>query len=247
MESFGRHLQRQRELRGIRLEEISRATRISRRFLEYMENDRWDELPGGVFPRAFVRQYASTLGLDVEKTVAEFVFARQASAPPPVTSPKSMDRRSWVVLAVGFLLFAAILIPRLRNPSASSLTPADSTPAMTVSPTPRSREVYSASLTADRNLQMTIEATADCWIEARVDGQVILNRVLIHGEATEIKAAGEIRLSVGNAGGLIFTINDQPGLPLGRDGEVKRDILITRENLPSLVQSGEKSPGSVSS
>ena len=66
----------------------------------------------------------------------------------------------------------------------------------------------------------------------RADGQTVLNRVLAGGETATFEAHGEIVLSVGNAGGLAFRVNDRPGVPLGRRGEVKRNIVITRENLP---------------
>ena len=52
---FGEHLKREREMRGVSLEEVSAATRISPRFLEAIENEKWDELPGGVFNRGFIR------------------------------------------------------------------------------------------------------------------------------------------------------------------------------------------------
>ena len=55
---FGEHLKREREMRGVTLEEISAATRISTRFLEALENEHWEELPGGVFNRGFIRSVA---------------------------------------------------------------------------------------------------------------------------------------------------------------------------------------------
>src|ERR687888_1210818 len=75
MASFGDSLRRERELRGVELREVAEATKISIRFLQALENDRIDVLPGGIFPRAFVRQYASYLGLNPDRTVAEFVYA----------------------------------------------------------------------------------------------------------------------------------------------------------------------------
>ena len=74
MSSFGETLRRERELRGIDLREVAEATKISVRFLQALENDRVDVLPGGIFPRAFVRQYANYLGLDPERTVADFLY-----------------------------------------------------------------------------------------------------------------------------------------------------------------------------
>ena len=63
-DTFGESLKREREMRGVTLEEISAATRIATRFLRAIENEEWDQLPGGVFNRGFVRAVARYLGLD---------------------------------------------------------------------------------------------------------------------------------------------------------------------------------------
>ena len=92
MASFGENLRRERELRGIDLREIAEATKISIRFLQALEQDRLDILPGGLFPRAFVRQYAKHLGLDAERLVAEFVYAQSGDGPTepaPMPAPRS--------------------------------------------------------------------------------------------------------------------------------------------------------------
>lgn len=70
--TFGEHLRREREMRGVSLEEISTATRISTRFLNALETEDWDRLPGGVFNRGFVRAVAHYLGLDEEAMLAEY-------------------------------------------------------------------------------------------------------------------------------------------------------------------------------
>jgi cytoskeleton protein RodZ len=87
-----------------------------------------------------------------------------------------------------------------------------------------------------KGLTLELRAQQMCWVEVFVDGRSVLNRVLSAGETTRLEATQEIRLSVGNAGGLALSVNNQPGLPLGRAGEVRKNIVITRENLPSLVQ-----------
>lgn len=86
-DSFGESLRRERELRGVTLEEISVATRIATRFLKAIEDERWDVLPGGVFNRGFVRAMARYIGLDEENTVAEYVLAVSESAPAVTSSP----------------------------------------------------------------------------------------------------------------------------------------------------------------
>src|SRR5215213_6947155 len=82
MATFGENLRRERELRGIELREMAEATKISIRFLQALEQDRVDILPGGMFQRAFVRQYARYLGLDPERLVAEFVYAHGGETVP---------------------------------------------------------------------------------------------------------------------------------------------------------------------
>ena len=102
--TFGEHLKREREMRGVSLDEISTATRIGTRFLEAMENEQWERLPGGVFNRGFVRAVARFLGLDEENLVAEYALAAQdrtdlAAAtlrtPPPSTNGR---RPLWLVV-----------------------------------------------------------------------------------------------------------------------------------------------------
>ena len=73
--TFGEHLKREREMRGVSLDEISAATRIGTRFLQAIENEQWDQLPGGVFNRGFIRAMAHYLGLDEEIIVAEYALA----------------------------------------------------------------------------------------------------------------------------------------------------------------------------
>ena len=61
-------------MRGVSLEEISVATRIAPRFLEALENEQWEQLPGGVFNRGFIRSVARYLGLDEDNLVAEYAL-----------------------------------------------------------------------------------------------------------------------------------------------------------------------------
>ena len=49
MGSFGERLQREREMRGITLDEIAEATKIGTRSLRALESEEFDKLPGGVF------------------------------------------------------------------------------------------------------------------------------------------------------------------------------------------------------
>jgi cytoskeleton protein RodZ len=69
VENFGSYLKHERELRGIPLEEISGATKIHIRFLQALEENQFDELPGEVFVKGYIRSYANIIGADVEEVL----------------------------------------------------------------------------------------------------------------------------------------------------------------------------------
>ena len=79
-ESVGHMLRRERELRGVTLVEVANATRIIRGHLEALEEDRLDDLPGGVFTRGFLRNYADYLGLDPEAVLLHALEQQQRMA-----------------------------------------------------------------------------------------------------------------------------------------------------------------------
>jgi cytoskeleton protein RodZ len=243
MASFGENLRRERELRGVSLREIADATKISVRFLKALEEDRVDLLPGGLFPKAFVRQYARHLGLDAERYVAEFLYVAGERPPaPPTVLPAEQRPLPRGLIFFGIVVAAGVVLSLKLGggaPDRSSrrVNQAESGPP---APAPAEPESVSAPLatavSTPDGLVLTLKAQQDCWVEARADGQTVLNRVLTGGETATLEAHGQIVLSVGNAGGLAFRVNDRPGVPLGKSGEVKRNIVINRDNLPSLVQ-----------
>src|SRR5262245_13045946 len=73
MASFGEELRRERELRDISLKEIAEATKISIKFLEALEQNHFDLLPGGIFNRGFIRAYARFIGVDGEEMVNAYL------------------------------------------------------------------------------------------------------------------------------------------------------------------------------
>jgi len=83
VESFGARLKREREQRKITLDDISVSTKIGTRFLAAIEEDRFDQLPGGIFNKGFVRAYARHLGMDENQAIADFVAATEPILPEP--------------------------------------------------------------------------------------------------------------------------------------------------------------------
>ena len=77
--AFGEKLRKQREQRGIELDAISKTTKISVRMLRALEEEHFDQLPGGVFNKGFVRAYARHVGLDAEEAVTGYLDALRES------------------------------------------------------------------------------------------------------------------------------------------------------------------------
>ena len=249
MASFGENLRRERELRGVDLRDIAEATKISVRFLQALEQDRVDVLPGGIFPRSFVRQYAKHLGLDPDRMVTEFDHVYGSEPVVPKTAGAASRRRTDarpLLFVAGLLLLAAVGFlawktsrpapaPASAEPSAVAPPPTTFAPDR-VYPPPTPTPIAAPSAGDVQGLAFTITASQDCWTAVQADGIRVIDRVLKAGENVTIRAKSELVLSVGNAGGVTFTVNGRPGVPLGREGEVRRNVVITRESMASLLQ-----------
>lgn len=86
-QQFGDKLRRERERRGVSLQAIAAQTRIGGSLLAGLEKGNCSRWPGGIYARAYLRAYASAIGIDAEETVALFCevfpeFARPAPVDP---------------------------------------------------------------------------------------------------------------------------------------------------------------------
>src|SRR5215472_9605983 len=89
---FGDKLRREREMRGITLAEMAESTEISKRWLQALEDEEFEVLPGGVFNRGFVRAYARFLGINDEQAVSDYVAASNEQEPPEDKFPLDVDQ-----------------------------------------------------------------------------------------------------------------------------------------------------------
>jgi cytoskeleton protein RodZ len=119
MAAFGDRLRREREMRGITLDEITESTKISRRHLEALESEHFDQLPGGVFNKGFVRAYARFLGIDEDQAVADYSAANNEQPEPENKFPLEIHeepkrqlnpRRSKIPLVFAVAALAGVLV-----------------------------------------------------------------------------------------------------------------------------------------
>lgn len=90
--TFGPRLRQERERRQISLASIAENTKIGHSLLEALERDDLSRWPSGIFRRAFLRSYATAIGLDADDTWKEFAerFPDPNEVPPepaPVREP----------------------------------------------------------------------------------------------------------------------------------------------------------------
>jgi len=194
MGSFGENLRRERELRGATLPEIANATKIAIRYLQALEEDQFDLLPGGIFNRGFVRAVARYLKLDENHWVSEFVRAAHEPpeiqarfAPPRPPQPAASHRARWsfalllVLFGVGAYLIhdlrlqqaAEASIPAVRTaaPAAASATvpePEPETPPPT-KPASAPRPTSPAPLTLASNPKTVSPVAAGGDLRLQID------------------------------------------------------------------------------
>src|SRR5215831_17727322 len=79
---FGDRLRSERERQQYSLDDVAASTKISTRMLRALEEEKFNQLPGGIFNKGFVRAYATFLKMDEEQAIADYLEAA-GEAPPP--------------------------------------------------------------------------------------------------------------------------------------------------------------------
>ncbi len=211
--AFGERLKREREMRAVGLEEISAATRISTRFLAALENERWHELPGGIFNRGFIRAVARYLGLDEEALIAEYALVTHD--PPKVAVWADSPARArapflpWVILLVvvglgvgGWYAWRhyAPLWQAWRQP----IPPP---PNVALTPPPPVAQVNSAA--EPEVLQLKIDAVMATRVKVSADGVVKFNGRMQAKQSEHFEAKENFEISSDNSSAVLLELNGQ--------------------------------------
>ncbi len=323
--SFGHWLRRQRELREISLRDIAERTKISLRYLEAMEDDRFDLLPAPVFAKGFLREYARYVGLSPDEVVNHWLSVQPVEEGESTSvrlfrgepgrdergagwtgragaaSPGSRGRSgSWVVRALILLavLVALALVAGAiyytvehrgirRSPAHGASAPQGSaaarsealpaavapiplaglpsgptgasqraglTPVQPSAPAPRAAPPAAAPIQATAALaaletgapapagpspiEVTLDFTRDCWVEAFVDGKKQVSEERVPGEALQLQAQEKVTLTLGNPSAVEAQVNGYSfDLPPGR--QPVHDLVIDLDTLKALKDKHE--------
>ena len=246
----GARLRAAREAKQISLREIAATTKISVSALEALEENDVAQLPGGIFTRAFVRSYATEVGLDPEEVVRDFVAQVPAEGIDEEEKYDSQSRehdlfQSQQRMAATVLklvaISAAVLLLYLgwtvtTGTDAPEAPVAETAPALLapVAGSVRIEPPVTAEPMSQESLTIVLRPRGDCWVSLTIDGELVFEALMHAGDRESYAAADEMRLIVGDAGAFGFTINQQDGRSLGVSG-VTVTARITRQNFRSYL------------
>jgi cytoskeletal protein RodZ len=229
---IGAQLRNVRAQKRLALEDIAAKTMIQQRFLEAIEQGQPDQLPEALYVRGFIRRYAEMLGLDGGQLAETFPLGREtlASSNIGLINGGGTALRPWhlyifytaLILAAGTAL--SYVLSRQTQPQKTSANPPATASASATASTKPKPAVAKAKPAAPVQAKLTLKA--DSYLEIKTDGQSNYVGTLKSGETKTILAKQEIRLSAGNSGGVLLSVNGQPAKVMGQSGEVK-DIILT--------------------
>ncbi|HTQ97259.1 MAG TPA: RodZ domain-containing protein [Candidatus Acidoferrum sp.] len=251
---FGERLKRERELREVPLEEITFATRIGTRFLEALENEDWDKLPGGVFNRGFVRSIARYLGLDEEAFLAEYDLAHNAHAQlvEQKHAAQKLENRIpqtplWipitmvfgVLVLLGGLVFGGVyawrkyakhpasVITQTPFPAPSASVPATPPSSGTSSPTDNT---VSQTAPVIAPLDLSVSTSSATHVTIQADGATIFDGDLRPNENRHFSANTEFVVIAADSSAVLLELNGEAMPPLGSPG-ASGTMTLSRKNL----------------
>jgi cytoskeleton protein RodZ len=244
---LGEVLRSARDEKGVSLAQAEAATMIKRAYLQALEEDDHAGLPGAVYVKGFVRNYAMYLGLDPSHTLS--IYHREYPDPSlaPMASATIKPRGTSQLVTGGTVaslllvvvvsifsvyIFRQVQAFRQAQPAAEAAafiaTPTPIPPAATpVTPA----AVQSSPLApapsptlVPGSTEVTAKASQDAWLQVQVDGQRSFEGVLKAGQ-TQTWKGKDVFVWAGNAGGVNIVFNGREIGPLGAAGEVvKKDF-----------------------
>ncbi len=220
---IGPTLREARNRRKIDLSEVEAAIKIRVRYLQAMENEEWDALPGGAYTRGFIRTYASYLGLDGDRLADDYRRAtgpsggerapkRVEPVPTAMRGRRPLASSRLVIVAVCLVLVAIVAGIALAGggggSSATSTAASDGSQA-------GKKHAQAPAVTSKPGVAVRLTATAEVWVclldakqEPLVDGQILEEGA----EAGPFRSKG-FEIALGNGSVAIFVDGKQTHLP----------------------------------
>ncbi len=262
---IGAKLRHARQAQGLSIDDIAVPARIQPRYLEAIEAEDLDQLPGLVFTRNFVRQYATALELDPEPLLAALPKLDESRVQLPVAPKVPRSRRwdsrsksllmtgTWLVVIAGGLTAAYQYVghrfqrhpnpQRIQSANQSASQSAHAVEAV-IQTTPAAVPAAPAKATPAPSaspVKVVVTAHEATWVSLAADGKSSFAGTLQPNETREISAIEQVKLIAGNAGGVSVLLNGKMLDPIGPQGEV-RVVRLTAEGPEFLAKAPTPAP-----
>ncbi len=246
MATLGQDLKRERELRGISLEEISNSTKISLKQLEALEQDRLDDLPGKFFIKAILKAYAKSIGLEEDTVLNKYYEESLLQAPFPESKHHKEKHKPPIpkkIIGIAILVIISIsilIIVYLTSWQTKTALPQEEIKPwiLTQKEPPISFPGINpsqSSVIEEEKLALEISFTEETWLQVYADGKLEVEDTKMPGDRISVEAFEELLIHLGNAGGVAYRLNDREGKPFGASGVTVRNIRITLENFKDFI------------
>jgi len=274
LKKFAQTLVEQRGKKGLTLQQISAKTRIDIKFLKAIEEGSFDVMPP-VYMRAFIKDYADVLELDVVEILKAFEDAKQGKSSgesleesvaesrkkiksketkvkfisPEVNektvavnnSSKSNNMILIIIAGTLIVLLAVYFLFIIPSPTVIiKEKPFDKVlnenqrfeikPEKTV---PRAVDSSITPVQKAEPFSLKLIATDTVWIRLRIDNAIDKEFTLQPNEKQTISANENIKILIGNLGGIKFKLNDKDYNFNGVKGEVQ-NLIVSRDSIQKI-------------
>lgn len=216
---IGATLREARNRRKIDLSEVEAAIKIRARYLQAIENEEWDALPGGAYTRGFIRTYASYLGLDGDRLADDYKRSHATPVgervprrlePVPASARRVGPRISGRVLAAAVcaVLVAVVVAIGLAGGDGGSSSPSPSAKQAAGQGKKRAQQPATA---AKPGVAMQLAATAEVWV-CLLDGKerpLVNGQILEEGTEAGPFRSGSFEVALGN-GSVTMLVDGKP-------------------------------------
>ncbi len=247
---IGDTLKKARLEKGISHAEIEKITKIRTRYLTSMENEQWDQFPGRVYLRGFLRTYSRQLGLNDDEIVTAFdelqiKEAKTEPLPEKIEIPGKPRKKLGIILAViAIVLLVALqfvyknyfyhVIPE-NNPSVGQTENGEST-TPEIEDVQNPEEVENETGVGEEvpeiieSITFKIVVNSKCWASISSGSRLLYEGTLNRGDERTFSDLKRVSFHLGNAGGAEVFLNDESLGVLGGIGDIVRKTYLLEDN-----------------
>lgn len=271
METIGEILRNKRLEKGLTLEDVSNLTKVRKKYLEALESGNYNEIPGKVYVKSFLKIYSDFLGLDrfyvLKRYQSEIVPEENIVIPPTYYMPvnnkvTTKSSRTRTLLYVIAIIISVVLIIWGINRIRSSYVPSNITNNETIENASSANDqieppeveipIEEIALTPKPQeikhnfdkLTLKINSSTYSWISKTIDGKKTISYTMLPNKSESFDAQKSVNLRIGNAYGVKVNVNGFDLGNLGNSGEVI-DLRITLNQQQSIQVEIKRGNGSI--